>query len=68
MTSKPKILDEIMFYILERANCEKEKDKYLQHVLNYCIKDYQQSYKKQNGSELTKNEIQQKLKIKATNN
>ena len=60
MAKKPKILDEIMFYILERAKCEEDTDKYLAHVLNYCKKDYQESYKKQNSIELTLNEIQQK--------
>ena len=39
----PKPLDEIMFYILERAKCEENTDKYLENVLNYCTKDYQQS-------------------------
>ena len=31
MTSQSKILDEIMFYILERAKCEENTDKYLEH-------------------------------------
>ena len=48
MTSRPEILDEIMFYILERAKCEKETDKYLEHVLDYCKKDYQQAFEKRN--------------------
>ena len=60
MANKPKILDEIIFYIIERAKCEDNTDKYLEHVLDYCKKDYQQSYKKQNGIDLTKDEIQQK--------
>lgn len=46
MTSRPEILDEIMFYILERAKCEEDTDKYLAHVLDYCKTDYQQAYKK----------------------
>ena len=46
MTSRPEILDEIMFYILERAKCEEETDKYLEHVLDYCKKDYQQAFEK----------------------
>ena len=46
MTSRSKILDEIMFYILERAKCEENTDKYLEHVLDYCKKDYLQAYKK----------------------
>jgi len=62
MTSKPEILDEIMFYILERAKCEKDTDKYLKHVLDYCKKDYQQAYKKQTGIDLKKDEIQRKYK------
>ena len=49
MTRRPEILDEIMFYILKRAKCEEDTDKYLEHVLDYCKKDYQQAYKKQNG-------------------
>ena len=48
MTSRPKILDQIMFYILERAKCEEDTEKYLQHVLNYCKKDYQQAFEKKN--------------------
>ena len=60
MKNRPEILDEIMFYILERAKCEEDSDKYLEHVLDYCKKDYQQAYKKQKGIELTMDEIQQK--------
>ena len=60
MTSRPEILDEIMFYILERAKCEEETDKYLDHVLDYCKKDYRRACKKQNGLELTLDEIKQK--------
>ena len=60
MTSRPEILDEIMFYILERAKCEEETDKYLEHVLDYCKKDYQQAYKKQTGIELTTDEVKRK--------
>ena len=60
MTSRPEILNEIMFYILERAKCEENTDKYLEHVLDYCKKDYQQVYKKQRGIELTIDEIQHK--------
>ena len=48
MTSRPKILDEIMFYILERAKCEEDTEKYLEHVLDYCKKDYQQAFEKKN--------------------
>ena len=47
MKSRPEILDEIISYILARAKCEKDTDKYLKHVLDYCKKDYQQAYKKQ---------------------
>ena len=36
-----------MFYIVERAKCEEDTDNYLEHVLIYCKKDYQQAYKKQ---------------------
>ncbi len=35
MTSRQEILDEIMFYILERAKREGNTDKYLEHVLDY---------------------------------
>ena len=42
-----------MFYIIERAKCEEDPDKQLEHVIDYCKKDYQQAYKKQNGVELT---------------
>ena len=48
MTSRSEKLNEITFYILERAKCEEDTDKYLEHVLDYCKKDYQQAYKKIN--------------------
>ena len=57
MESRPEILDEIMFYILKRAKCEEDTDKYLEHVLDYCKKDYLQAFKKQNGVELTIDEV-----------
>ena len=60
MKRRPEILDEIMFYILERGKCEEDTDKYLEHVLDYCKKDYQQAYKKRNGIDLTMNEVKQK--------
>ena len=44
MVNRSEILDEIIFYILERAKCEKDTDKYLKHVPEYCKKDYQQAY------------------------
>ena len=68
MKSRPEILDEIMFYILERARCEEDTDKYLGHVIDYCKKDYQQAYKKQNGLELTMDEIKHKYENERTNN
>ena len=40
MTSRPEILNEIMFYILEPAKCEEDIDKYFVHVLDYCKKDF----------------------------
>ena len=46
MKSRSEILDEIMFLILERAKCEEDTDKYLEHVLDYCKKDYQKAYDK----------------------
>ena len=46
MKSRAEILDKIMFYILERAKCEKDTDKYLEHVLDYCKKDYQKASQK----------------------
>tara|TARA_B100000214_G_scaffold179648_1_gene129326 strand:- start:391 stop:597 length:207 start_codon:yes stop_codon:yes gene_type:complete len=61
MKSRPEILDEVMFYILERAMCEEDTDKHLAHVLNYCKKDYLQAYKKQNGVEVTIDEVQRKF-------
>tara|TARA_Y100001968_G_scaffold286934_1_gene287973 strand:- start:402 stop:593 length:192 start_codon:yes stop_codon:yes gene_type:complete len=60
MTKRPEILNEIKFFILERAKCEEDTHKYLEHVLDYCKKDYQQAYKKKKGTELTMDEIQQK--------
>ena len=68
MKSRSEILDEIMFYILERANCEEDTDKYLEHVFDYCKKDYQQAYKKLNGLELTMDEIKQKYENERKNN
>ena len=58
----------VMFYILEKANYEKDTDKYLEHVLDYCKKDYQKAYKKQNGLELTMDEIKHKYENKRENN
>ena len=68
MKCRPEILDEIMFYILERASCEEDPDKYLEHVIDYCKKDYQQAYKKLNGLELTIDEIKQKYENERKNN
>ena len=68
MKCRPEILDEIMFYILERARCEEDTDKYLEHVIDYCKKDYQQAYKKLNGLELTMDEIKQKFENERKNN
>ena len=68
MKCRPEILDEIMFYILERARCEEDPDKYLEHVIDYCKKDYQQAYKKLNGLELTTDEIKQKYENERKNN
>ena len=48
MTSRTKILDEIMFYIIERAKYEEDTEKHLDHVLDYCKKDYQQAFEKKN--------------------
>ena len=58
MKSKPEILDEIMFYILERTECEEDTDKYLDHVLDYFKKDYQQAYEKKTDQYLTYEDIQ----------
>ena len=68
MKSRPEILDEIMFYILERAQWEEDTDKYLEHVIDYFKKDYQKVYKKQNGLELTMDEIKQKYENERKNN
>ena len=68
MKCRPEILDEIMFYIFERARCEEDPDKYLEHVIDYCKKDYQQTYKKLNGLELTMDEIKQKFENERKNN
>ena len=57
-----------MLYILERAKCEENTGKYLEHVLDYCKKDYQKAYKKQNGLELTIDEIKHKYENKRENN
>ena len=68
MKYRPEILDEIMFYILERAHCEEDTDKYLEHVIEYCKKDFQRAYKKQHGLELTMAEIKQKYENVRNNN
>ena len=68
MTSRSEILNEIMFYILERAKCEEDTDKYLEHVLDFCKKDYQQAYERKNGLELTMDEIKHKYENKKENN
>tara|TARA_B100000579_G_C22401698_1_gene652137 strand:- start:327 stop:494 length:168 start_codon:yes stop_codon:yes gene_type:complete len=46
MTRRAEILNKIMFYIFERAKCEEDANKYLENVLDYCVKDYQQALKK----------------------
>ncbi len=67
-TSRPEILDEITIDILERPQCEEDTDKYLENVLDYCKKDYQEAaYKKRNEIDLTINEIKEKIKIRETN-
>ena len=68
MKSRAEILDKIMFYILVRAHCEDDTEKYLEHVLDYCKKDYQQAYKKQNGFALTMDEIKHKHENENKNN
>ena len=64
MKTRSEILDEIMFYILERAKCEENTEKYLEHVLDYCKRDYQKAYKKKNVLELTIDEIKYKYENK----
>ena len=64
MKTRSEILDEIMFYILERAKCEENTEQYLEHVLDYCKKDYQKAYKKKNVLELTIDEIKYKYENK----
>ena len=49
-----------MFNILVRAMCEEDTENYLDHILDYCKKDYQQAYKKQTGIKLTIKEIKKK--------
>tara|TARA_X000000368_G_scaffold333260_1_gene270543 strand:+ start:413 stop:637 length:225 start_codon:yes stop_codon:yes gene_type:complete len=66
--NRSQTLKEIMFLILERAKCEEDTDKYLEHVLDYCKKDYQQAYMKQNGIELTIDEVQRKFESQRKNN
>ncbi len=68
MKCRPEILGEIMFYMLERARCEEDTDKYLEQVIDYCMKDYQQACKKLNGFELTMDEIKQKYENERKNN
>ena len=48
MKSRPEILDKIMFFKLERAKCEEDPEDYLEHVLDYCKKDYQKASQKNN--------------------
>ena len=43
MKYRPEILDEIMFYILERPHCEEDTEEYLEHIIKYCKKDYQRA-------------------------
>ena len=48
--------------------CEVDTDTYLEHVVDYCKKDYQQAYKNQNGVQLTMDEIKHKYKKERKNN
>ena len=66
MKYRPETLDEIMFYTLERAHCEEDAEKHLEHVIEYCKKDYQRADKKQH--ELTMHEIKQKYENVRKNN
>ena len=61
MISRSKIFDENMFYILETVKREENTDKYLEHILDYCKKDYQQAYKKRTGIELSMDELKTKV-------
>ena len=64
MKTGSEILNEIMFFILERAKYEENKDKYLEHVLDNCKKYYQKAFKKQNVLELTIDELKYKYEQK----
>ena len=64
MKRRPEILHEVMFYTIERAKCEEDTDKYLDHVLDSFNKDY----KKQNGLKLTMDEINHKYENERMNN
>tara|TARA_Y100001968_G_C19038278_1_gene563182 strand:- start:279 stop:473 length:195 start_codon:yes stop_codon:yes gene_type:complete len=59
MVNRCEILDEIMLYILKRAKCEKDIDKYLLHVLNYCKNDFRQASKRQKENNITIDEIEE---------
>ena len=52
MKSRGEMLSEIICYVLERAKCEEDVEKYQEHIINYFKKDYQKAYKKHNGVEL----------------
>ena len=45
-------------FILERVKFDVDTDNYLEHVVDYCKKDYQQAYKNKKGIELSIDEIQ----------
>ena len=50
-----------MFYILERAKCEEETEKYLEHVLDYCKKDYQKAFDKKKKDQLSNFSTEQSI-------
>ena len=62
------ILVEIVFYILEKAKCEEDTYEYIEHVLDFCKKNYHEAYMKQNGIELTINKVHKKFESQRKNN
>ena len=57
-TNRSELLAEILFYIHERAKCVDAVDRYLEHVLEYCKKDYIQAWKKQMGMSKSMDDVE----------
>ena len=62
-TKREQLLAEILFYIHERAKCEDTVDRYLEHVLEYCKKDYIQAWEKRMGMKTSIEKVEKEYEL-----